>query len=134
MGFTQTKSDHCLYVNSEGELFIIEVYIDYILLAGKDKRKMDEIKRTRSSQFEVKDMGELHYFLGVKVIQNHEERSIWIGQPTYTSSIMSTLVSKKLSLLPTMIVGWSASRLILGLLVIVSLRLFTMALPPAIVP
>ena len=88
MGFTQTKSDPCLYVNSEGELFIIAVYVDDILLAGKDKRKMNEIKQTLSSQFEVKDMGELHYFLGVKVIQNHEERSIWIGQPTYTSSII----------------------------------------------
>ena len=88
MGFTQTKSDPCLYVNSEGELFIIAVYVDDILLAGKDKRKMDEIKQTLSSLFEVKDMGELHYFLGVKVIQNHEEKSIWIGQPTYTSSII----------------------------------------------
>ena len=54
MGFTQTKSDPCLYVNSEGELFILAVYVDDILLAGKDKRRMDEIKQTLSSLFKPK--------------------------------------------------------------------------------
>ena len=28
MGFVQTPSDPCLYVSSEGELFIIAVYVD----------------------------------------------------------------------------------------------------------
>jgi len=32
MGFTQTTS---LYTTSEGEMFIIAVYVDDILLAGK---------------------------------------------------------------------------------------------------
>ena len=32
-------------------------------------------------------MGELHYFLGVKVVQDHKAESVWIGQQSYTESI-----------------------------------------------
>ncbi len=35
IGFKQTDSDPCIYVSSEGEMCIIAVYVDDILLAGK---------------------------------------------------------------------------------------------------
>ena len=56
MGFTQTTSDPCLYIVTEGEMFVIVVYVDDILLAGKSNER-----------FDIKDMGELHYFLGVRI-------------------------------------------------------------------
>ena len=34
-------------------------------------------------------MGELHYFLGVKVVQDLEAGTIWMGQPTYTENLVS---------------------------------------------
>ena len=88
MGFVQTDSDPCVYVSSEGEFFIIAVYVDDILLAGKSNKRMTEVKQALSSQFEVKDLGELHYLLGITVKQDHVNQSIWIGQPAYTTSIL----------------------------------------------
>ena len=88
MGFVQTDSDPCVYVSSEGEFFIIAVYVDDILLAGKSNKRMTEVKQALSSQFEVKDLGELHYLLGITVKQYHVNQSIWIGQPAYTTSIL----------------------------------------------
>ena len=35
MGFVQAKGNPCIYVTSEGEMFIIAVYVDDIILAGK---------------------------------------------------------------------------------------------------
>ena len=67
---------------------IVAVYVDDILLATKDRVKMDEVKRALSAQFEVKDLGDLHYLLGVSVIQNPKQQSIWIGQPTYTNNVL----------------------------------------------
>ena len=32
-------------------------------------------------------MGELHHFLGVKVVQNHKTGRVWIGQQSYTEGI-----------------------------------------------
>ena len=88
MGFIQSMSDPCLYTTSEGELFIIAVYVDDIILAGKEASKMNEVKQALSTKFEIKDMGELHYFLGVSVHRNREKNSVWIGQPAYTASII----------------------------------------------
>ena len=87
MGFVQTAGDPCLYMAAEGEIFLIAVYVDDILLAGKSDEKMTAVKQALSQQFTVKDMGELHYFLGLKVIQNHEAGSVWIGQQSYTENI-----------------------------------------------
>ena len=36
----------------------------------------------------MKDMGELQYLLDVKVIQDLEDGTVWIGQPSYTESIL----------------------------------------------
>ena len=69
-------------------MFIIPVYIDDILLAGKSDKQMREVKEALAKQFEVKDMGELHYFLGVNIVQNQKEGNIWIGQPAFTEGIM----------------------------------------------
>ena len=88
MGFEQTKSDLCLYISSEGELCIIAVYVDDILLATKSKKRMKDVKSKLSAQFEVKDLGDLQYLLGVSIIQNRSEKSVWIGQPGYTLNIL----------------------------------------------
>ena len=68
MGFVPTTSDPCLYTASEGEMFVIGVYVDDIVLAGKSDKRMAEVKKALAMQFEFKDMGELHYFLGMKII------------------------------------------------------------------
>ena len=54
---------------SEGVMFLIAVYVDDILLAGRSHRRLTAIKQALSEKFQVKDLGELHYFLGVKVVK-----------------------------------------------------------------
>ncbi len=72
MNFTPSKSDPCIYVSTTDSLFILAVYVyvDDILLAGESQEKIAQVKSELGSHFQVKDMGELHYFLGVSVEQN----------------------------------------------------------------
>ena len=72
MGFKQTSGDPCLYVHfdSEGETFLVAVYVDDIVLGGRSEAKINAVKEELSHRFEMKDLGPLHYFLGVKVIQD----------------------------------------------------------------
>ena len=72
MGFVQTTSDPCLYVSTEGELCIVAVYVDDVVIAGKSDEKFSEVKKSVGMRFKLKDMGELHYFLGMKIIQDHK--------------------------------------------------------------
>ena len=60
--------------------------MDYILLAGKSQQKIAHVKTGLGNRFKLKDMGELHYFLGINIQQFSDE--IWIGQPTYTQAII----------------------------------------------
>ena len=90
MGFQQTSSDPCLYVNldSEGVTFLIAVYVDDIILGGKSEAKMKAVKKELSRKFEVKDLGSLHYFLGAKVVQDHLAGVIWMGQSSFVEKIL----------------------------------------------
>ena len=90
MGLQQTASDPCLYVhaNSEGKLFVAAVYVDDIILGGKSEHKLNQVKQDLSQTFEMKDLGPLHHFLGVKMIQDQLSKSIWIGQLMYTEKIL----------------------------------------------
>jgi len=87
MGFVQTASDPCIYIASE-EMFIIGVYVDDIVLAGKSDKRMEDVKKAIAMQFDVKDLGKLHYFLGMKIVQDEKTGKVWIGQPAYTESVL----------------------------------------------
>ena len=67
----RTEGDPCLYVSENGaETIIIAVYVDDILIATKTDERMTEVKAAITDCFDVKDLGELHFLLGVKVVQD----------------------------------------------------------------
>ena len=68
---------------------IIAVYVDDIILAGNNVNTMNKVKKAISDKFDVKDMGELHHFLGVKIVQNYKSGEIWIGQSAYIKELLS---------------------------------------------
>ena len=88
IGFVQAAGDPCLYMASEGEMFLIVIYVDDIVLAGKTTERLNTVKQALSQKFRIKDMGELHHFLGVKVVQDHKAGRVWIRQQSYTESIL----------------------------------------------
>ena len=88
MGFVQSMSDPCIYTaesKSDG-LFILAVYVDDVLVAGKSEQKFERVKVDLGERFKLKDLGELHYFLGVSVRQSAVKT--WIGQPGFTQAII----------------------------------------------
>ncbi|MCP4491938.1 MAG: DDE-type integrase/transposase/recombinase [Gammaproteobacteria bacterium] len=88
LGFAQSDADACIYVKQvNGELVILAVYVDDIILAAKGEETLSELKKQLSGKFKMKDLGELHYFLGVKVQQNLNG-SIWLGQEKYMENML----------------------------------------------
>ena len=89
MGFIQSDTDPCIYIQIiEGQAFIVAIYVDDIILGSESMKTVQSMKAALSSKFDIEDMGMLHHFLGVKVIQNLEAGSIWIGQQTYTQDLL----------------------------------------------
>ena len=72
----------------ERGLFIIGVYVDDNILAAETEKRLNDVKLVLAKCFDIKDMGKLLYFLGVKVVRNNEGNMVWIGQPSYTHNLL----------------------------------------------
>ena len=68
MGFKQSKNDPCIYIlKSGGEIFIIAVYVDDIILAWKTSERIQKFINAIAEKFDITDMGKLHHFVGIKI-------------------------------------------------------------------
>ncbi len=65
------------------------VYVDDIIFAAKIDEQLQQVKNALAKEFEIKDLGKLHYFLGMSVVQYDENKSVWIGQPVYTENLLT---------------------------------------------
>jgi hypothetical protein len=67
LGFIKSVVDHNLYYKTvDGESLILVLYVDDLLLTGIESL-IAECKYALASEFEMKDLGIMHYFLGLEV-------------------------------------------------------------------
>ena len=64
--FEQSKIDPCMFVGKEGEIAIILVWVDDILIATDNLNYMKKIKANLMSKFKMKDLGQIRKFLGIE--------------------------------------------------------------------
>ena len=69
-------------------MVVIGVYVDDIITACSSEQQLAKYKRAICKKFNVKDLGKLHHFLGMKIIQDEMSRDIWIVQPAYTDKVI----------------------------------------------
>ena len=67
LGFSRSEADPNLYFKVEdGKPLILVLYVDDLFLTGVDALII-KYKRELASEFEMKDLGLMHYFLGLEV-------------------------------------------------------------------
>jgi len=87
MGFKQCVLDNCLFVKHIGtEMYLISLYVDDILIAGTNLEEVKRIKQQFTNHFEMKDMGELNYYLGMKITRTND--FIKLDQAGYVREIL----------------------------------------------
>ncbi|RVW64114.1 Retrovirus-related Pol polyprotein from transposon TNT 1-94 [Vitis vinifera] len=58
IGFKKCEADHCCYVKSfDNSYIILLLYVDDMLIAGSDIEKINNLKKQLSKQFAMKDLG-----------------------------------------------------------------------------
>jgi hypothetical protein len=86
LGFTKSKADSNLYYKVvDGGPVILLLYVDDLFLTG-DEKLIVECKRKLVAEFEMKDLGMMHYFLGLEVWQKPDE--IFLNQGKYVVEIL----------------------------------------------
>jgi hypothetical protein len=88
LGFTKSKVDSNLYFKvMNDEPVILLLYVDDLLLTGEEKF-ITNCKKKLAAKFEMKDLGLMHYFLGLDVWQI--PKKIFLNQGKYAVEILKT--------------------------------------------
>lgn len=62
MGFRRTEADHSVFIRGK---IIIAVYVDDLLLVGKNMDEIYSIKRALKGQFKMTGLGPCQHYLGI---------------------------------------------------------------------
>lgn len=87
VGFHQSWLDYSLFVRNRSDRFTaLLVYVDDVILAGNSLEDVADTKQFLSSQFKLKDIGQLKYFLGIEVARS--KQGITLCQRKYALKIL----------------------------------------------
>jgi hypothetical protein len=104
-GFKKNEEDNCIYAKLKNEKFIFLIlYVDDILLASGDVHLLLETKGFLSSHFDMKDLGEVSYVLGIEIHRDRRKRVLRLSQKSYIEKVIKKFNMHKCNPTPAPIV------------------------------
>jgi hypothetical protein len=87
-GFSQSNSNYTLFLKINGAKTVaLIIYVDDIIVTGNDEEGISELQRYLASEFEIKDLGGLKYFLGIEVYRS--KLGIFLSQRKYVLALLA---------------------------------------------
>ncbi|CAB0019909.1 unnamed protein product [Nesidiocoris tenuis] len=103
MTLTPSEADPCVYTSKNKDV-IVAVYVDDIIVASIDLKKIEEFKQKLQESFEIRDIGILNYCLGIEFL--HEDGKIKMSQEKYIKELLKKYKMENCSTVTTpMITG-----------------------------
>ena len=69
--FTRCHADHAVFVKRRAKkVVILVVYVDDVVVTGDDDSEISNLKSFLKTEFEIKDLGLLKYFLGIEMARS----------------------------------------------------------------
>jgi len=89
MGFTASESDSALFYGEvDGERVWLIVWVDDILIAASGVERVEKVKKQLAAKFDVRDLGEAAYFLGMEVSRDRTSRTVRLTQKKLTRELV----------------------------------------------
>jgi hypothetical protein len=74
-GFVENFVDQCIYLKVSGsKVIFLVLYVDDILLASNDLGLLHDTKQFLSQNFEIKDLDEVSYVIGIEIHRDRKQR------------------------------------------------------------
>lgn len=105
LGFTRSFLDPALFIYNKGfVLMILLLQVDYIILIGNNQAAIDKLIITLSAEFDMKDLGEQSYFLGLQI--QHTSTGLFVDHAKYALELLAKMNMQACATVPTPMLLW----------------------------
>ncbi|XP_020417302.1 uncharacterized protein LOC109948529 [Prunus persica] len=89
-GYQQANIDHTLFIKHRaGKVTLLIIYVDDMIVTGDDTIEIEGLQKHLASEFEMKDLGSLKYFLGVEVTRS--KHGLFLSQRKYVMDLLADI-------------------------------------------
>ncbi|MCO5569278.1 hypothetical protein L7F22_022990 [Adiantum nelumboides] len=80
-GYRRSDIDHCLYTKGAKDvsLLILILYVDDMLLAGKNIDNLAALQSKLNDNFDMKDLGDANHILGMWIVRDKDKRFLRVS-------------------------------------------------------
>lgn len=86
LGLEKVHEDPCIFINDWAIVFF---YVDdiVVMFRNADAEKATELIDALKDRIQIRDLGELKWFLGIRVRRDRAARKIWLSQESYIEEL-----------------------------------------------
>ena len=89
-GFKRLNEDHWPYIKryqNENSIVLL-LYVDDMLIVGKDKLMTNKLKEELNNTFAMKDLGPVKKILGIQIICDRKRKKLCLSQQQYLGKFL----------------------------------------------
>ncbi|MCO5557674.1 hypothetical protein L7F22_011243 [Adiantum nelumboides] len=80
---------------SNGQLIMLILYVDDMLIAGHSKKDKADLKTKLKSTFDMKDLGAANHILGMRITRDRKKRLLYLSQKEYVHKVLDRFNMQK---------------------------------------
>jgi hypothetical protein len=86
-GLRATQGDQSVFTTQDRSI-TVALYVDDLLIIARTIAEIQRLKTALSDAFEMKDLGEVSYLLGMQITRNRTQRTLYIDQTHYIEELV----------------------------------------------
>jgi Reverse transcriptase (RNA-dependent DNA polymerase)/Integrase core domain/gag-polypeptide of LTR copia-type/GAG-pre-integrase domain len=87
IGFKRSEADSSMFTKTSNQgIVVILIYVDDLIITGSDKRGIIDLKLHLGREFDIKDLGNLKYFLGIEIARS--QKGLFLSQRKYILDLL----------------------------------------------
>jgi hypothetical protein len=86
MGFEALENDMCVFRHAKNGTTIV-IYVDDMLVIARNLEKLEDAVQPLRTKFKMRELGDLHYYLGLRFVRDKANRTLCITQDAYFNKL-----------------------------------------------
>ena len=90
LGFIRCVNDPCVYIRVEtnGDIIRIGVYVDDIIITGKNITILNDIKEFIKTKFQIKEFDTVEKIVGIQIVRDRIEKTLKLHMRSHINDLL----------------------------------------------